>query len=80
MANIHDPWREDVGGAVIGDIMRTGVLMYENRPQSQNINAKTEDAILDIAKNKKNKIADDLGSVFNLIYPCNKWWVKIYNF
>lgn len=80
MATIHDPWRDDVGGTVIGDIMMTGVLMYEDRPQSQNISAKTEDDILDIAKKKKNKIANDLGSVFKLIYPRNKWWVKIYNF
>ena len=80
MATIHDPWRDDVRGTVIGEIMMAGVLMYEDRPQSQNIIAKTEDDILTLANNKKNEIINDLGVVFNCVYPRQKWWVKIYNF
>lgn len=79
MATIHDHWREDVRGTVIGDIMVTGVLMYEDRAQSGNITAKTEDDILTIAKDKKDKISKDLGLIFNYTYPEQKWWVKIYS-
>lgn len=80
MATIHDPWRDDVRGTVIGDIMITGVLMYEDRPQSENITAKTEDDILTLAKKKKDKIINELGLIFNYTYPEQKWWVKIYSF
>lgn len=80
MANIHDRWREDVRGTVIGDILLSGVLMYEDRPQTQNITAKTEKDLVVIAKKKKDRIELELGFLFSQTYPQQNWWVKIYNY
>jgi hypothetical protein len=80
MANIHDVFKEDdVNGFIVGSYCVCAQLKYDGRDQGQRIIAADEDAARQIAEQKKQEIRNDLGQLFEEIYPDDsKWRVVFY--
>lgn len=69
---------DDVGGVIIGDVMFSGQLYYEGRPQRGRFYARDDVELGRIAKSLKAQILEDCGPAAYLIYPdVDAWTMKI---
>lgn len=65
---------DDAGGIVVGAFCITGRLYYQDRPQSQQFYATTEDKLRAMAADRKSRLISENP----LIYRTDEWTLRIY--
>lgn len=70
---ISKDFDDDVNGLIVGDVVMTGILYYQERPQSQQFYAKDRDSLLKIAMDRKKELIQENP----LIYSTDEWTMRI---
>lgn len=70
---------DETRGIVIGGDFVSWQLFYDGRPQSTKLSADNPLHAIQLAKEKLEEIRKDCGRAFKLIYPDNKWEVRIWD-
>jgi len=68
---------DDVNGVIIGPDLLVGALYYQGRPQTGQLYAESDDALLVLAKGEKDRIRLECGAAFPLIFPEDSWELRI---
>lgn len=73
-------YTDDVNGTVIGSITTSiGGLYYDGRKQGKTFYAQSDDELIRLSNEQLEKIKLENGEfVFKLIYPEEKWEIRIY--
>jgi hypothetical protein len=79
MSNIHDIFKDEcVSGQIIGSITHAGAIYYDGRKQCQTQYSETLDGLQNLLDAEFARIKAECRTVFDTIYPLNKWEGRIY--
>lgn len=72
-------YEEEVNGCIVGPYMLTGTLRYDGRQQGKVLYCETESQLIAEADSMLSDIKRQCGPVFDLIYPQDKWELRIHS-